>query len=242
MKLMRVIAAAAVVLSFSGYAGAGTVGGGPPSFMLDVTSSVGLDSLHLTPTPTANGDGTFSVVGDEMLTSFSIVFDFTLNPDPKVAGSFTLQNLSGATQTFTVTATLGVLPIAGPTTVSGFYGEATYTDLNSNGVMLASPLFYQAQIDGSGVMSLGNFMLDASAGTSGTTSQEIFGPGAGPGVATSIGVRFPGFSLTAGDKVEVPFEFTVVPEPSFASLFAAMAGIFLARVARKSTRSSNSLW
>ena len=70
--------------------------------------------LHLTPTLTANGDGSYSAVGDETLTSFSILFDFKLNPDPKVAGSFTLQNLSGTTQTFTVTATLGgLLPIAG---------------------------------------------------------------------------------------------------------------------------------
>ena len=122
------------------------------------------------------------MVGNETLTSFSILFDFSLNPDPKIAGSFTLQNLSGTTQTFTVTRHAREWSaIAGPTTMSGFYGEATFTDLNGNGVILASPLFYQARIDGGGVQSLGNFTLSGSPGTSGTTSQETFGPEAGPG-------------------------------------------------------------
>jgi hypothetical protein len=40
-------------------------------------------------------------------------------------------------------------------------------------------------------------------------------------------VAFPAFSLTAQDRVEVPFVFTVVPEPSFASLFAVIFGVFL---------------
>ena len=229
MKLMRAIAVAAAVLSFSAHAGAGTVGGAPPTFTLDATSSVGLDVLHLTPTLTANGDGSYSAVGGDTLTSFSILFNFNLNSDPKVAGSFTLQNLSGTTQTFTVTATLGgLVPIPPATSMSGFYGEATYTDLNDNGVTLAAAIFYQAQIDGGGVMPLGSFSQTASAGAFGMTSQETFGPTAGPGVASSIGVAFPGFSLTAGDKVEVPFEFVVVPEPSFAALFAGVAAVFLA--------------
>jgi hypothetical protein len=241
MKLMRVVAAAAAVFFSSSYAGAGTVGAAP-SLALEVTSSVGHDVLNLTPTLTANGDGSYSFVGGDTLSSFSILFDLKLNPDPKLAGSFTLQNLSGTTQTFTVAATLsGLASIGAPTSMSGFYGEATYTDLNDSGVTLASALFYQPLIDGNPVLGnplkgLGSFSLTASAGTSGTTSQESFGPETGPGVGSSIGVRFPGFSLTAGDQVEVPFEFAVVPEPGFASLFVVMAGTFLARAARKSAR------
>jgi hypothetical protein len=236
MKLAVVAAAAAVFFSVSGYADAGTVGGAAPGFTLDVTSSVGHDALHLTPTPTANGDGSYSAVGNEALTSFSILFDLKLTPDPKIAGSFTLKNLSGTTQTFTVSATLsGLTPIAGPTSMSGSYGEATYTDLNENGVTFESAPFYQATIDGASVTNpgLGSFSFTASAGAYGTTSQETFGPEAGPGVASSIGVRFPGFSLTAGDQVEVPFEFSVVPEPGFASLFAVVGAVFLGRVARR---------
>lgn len=65
--------------------------------------------------------------------------------------------------------------------------------------------------------------------------------GTGPGVASSIGVAFPSFSLTAGDRVQIPFMFLVVPEPGFASLFAVMV-IFLVGTARKRARLSISLW
>jgi hypothetical protein len=218
MKLAWVIAAVALVFGSAGYARAGTLpGGGTPSFTVDVTSSAGGGSLSLTPTLTANPDGSFSASGE-------------------VAGSFTLQNLSGSTQTFTVSATLGVLPLGGPTTMTGSFGDVTFTDTNDSDVTLASALFYQARIDGLGVQDLGAFNSNASGGpgVSGVISKLAFGPTAGPGVASSIGVAFPGFSLTAQDKVEVPFEFTVVvPEPAFASLFAAGCAVFLALAARR---------
>jgi hypothetical protein len=237
MKLAWVIAAVALVFGSAGYARAGTLpGGGTPSFTVDVTSSAGGGSLSLTPTLTANPDGSFSASGEGSATSFSFVFDFSLNADPKVAGSFTLQNLSGSTQTFTVSATLGVLPLGGPTTMTGSFGDVTFTDTNDSDVTLASALFYQARIDGLGVQDLGAFNSNASGGpgVSGVISKLAFGPTAGPGVASSIGVAFPGFSLTAQDKVEVPFEFTVVvPEPAFASLFAAGCAVFLALAARR---------
>src|SRR5262249_704991 len=150
--------------------------------------------------------------------SFSILFDFKLNPDPKISGSFTLTNLSGATQTFSVSASMsGLTPIPGSTTYAGFFGEGTLTDANlSSSGTLVSALFYQGLMDGSSVVNRGSFTIDASggAGISNTISQEAFGPtGGGPALTNSIGVAFPGFSLTAGDSVQVPFEFTVVPEP-----------------------------
>jgi hypothetical protein len=219
MKLAWVIAGVALVFGSAGYARAGTVAGGPPSFTIDVTSSIGGDSLSLSPTLTANPDGTFSASGEGAAPSFSFVFDVSLNADPSVAGSFTLQNLSGTTQTFTVSATLGVVPLAGPTTMTGGFGEVSFTDTNDSSATLASALFYQARIDGLGVQNLGSFDTNASGGPGvvGTISPLAFGPTAGPGVATSIGVAFPGFSLTAQDRVEVPFSFTVVPEPDSAS-------------------------
>jgi len=241
---MKSLAALAVVVGVAsllpiGPARAGTVGGGqPPAFSIDVSSSVGQDVLHLTPTLTDNGNGTFSVHGAETLPSFSIVFDFTLNPDPVISGSFALQNLSGATQIFSVSATLGGLAsIAGPTTISGGFGEGLLSDTNnSESAVLVTAAFYQARIDGVGVQDLGSFNpLEASGGPgiTNTISQEAFGPGPGPGVTSSIGVAFPGFSLTAGDRVETPFDFRVVPEPGLASLAVGLGVIFIARAARR---------
>src|SRR5262245_55919038 len=129
MKSLRVlaVAVAVAVLVPSAASRAGTVGGGVPTFALDVTSSVGGDSLHLTPTPTPHGGTLYLVTASESTPSFSIVFDAQLNADPSIMGSFTLTNLSGTTQTFSVSATLGGVSVGGPTTIQGYFGipEAT---------------------------------------------------------------------------------------------------------------------
>jgi hypothetical protein len=207
---------------------------------------VGGDVVTLTPTLTANPDGSFSASGSAGAPSFSLLFNFALNADPTISGSFTLVNLSSTTQTFTVAATLSGVPLSGPTRMSGFFGETTYTDTNDGSgvgdgtVGFGANPFYQAQIDGSTVQPpLGSFAFTAISsdpGVFGTLSKETFGtpiPTPGPGVASSIGVRFPGFELTAHDMIEVPFEFAVVPEPSSAALLAVAAAVILFTFARE---------
>jgi hypothetical protein len=244
MKLRVISLAVVLVFAFAHSAVSGAIAGGPPAFRLGASSSVGGDTVTLTPTLTPNPDGSFSASGGTTQSSFSLVFNVSLNADPSMSGSFTLVNLSSATQTFTVSATLGVLPLAGPTRMSGFFGDTTYSDTNDgSGVgdgMLgfgANP-FYQAQIDGSTVQVLGSFAFTAISsdpGVVGMLSKETFGtpiPTPGPGVASSIGVSFPGFELTAHDMIEVPFEFVVVPEPSLAALLAVAAAVILFTFAR----------
>jgi hypothetical protein len=145
-------------------------------------------------------------------------------------GSFTLTNLSAATQVFSVSATLGLAPLGGPTLMGGSFGDLAYTDLNNDRIVqvIASP-FYQAQIDGASVQNLGNLNLGPLSGVLPKQSWGVPIPStSGPGVTSSIGVAFPGFSLTAGDQVQTPFEFVVVvPEPSTALLLAmGLAGLF----------------
>jgi hypothetical protein len=242
MKLRVVLAAAALVFGTSREAFAGVIPGGPPTFTVDVTSNVGGDALHLAPTLTQGQNGNYSTSGQEAAPSFSILFDFALNTDPAVSGSFTLTNLSGTTQTFTVAATLsGLLPIVGPTRIGGSFGDATYTDANGDeSVEISSAAFYRAMIDGGGVHDLGLFdqMASGGPGIFGTISREEFGKpipnDVGPAVAGSIGVSFPGFSLTPGDSVQVPFEFVVaVPEPVFAPIFAIGVTLIIRRIARE---------
>jgi hypothetical protein len=153
--------------------------------------------------------------------TFSMSFHFDVIADPSVSGSFTLTNLSSQTQTFSVAATLGVLPIAGPTSVSGFYGPVTLTaPIGTPEATLTANPFYEARLDGAAIVSLGNLNVTTSGGTA-TILPELFSNQAGPGVSSSIGVGFPGFTLTALDSVEVPFGVTVVsvPEPASAVLF-----------------------
>jgi hypothetical protein len=239
MKLGFLVAVSALVFGFAGSAFSGLLPGGPPAFTLDIASSAGGDAVHVTPTLTANPNGTYSASGQASFAdSFTLLFDFVLNPDPAVSGSFTLTNASAESRSFSVSATLGVLPVAGPTRIGGSYGETTYTDENGDSTVTlsasSSDPFYRAQIDGIGVVDLGSFDVTAFGGPGvfGTISPEIFGPNdVGPAVSGSIGVTFPGFTLTAGDKVHVPFEFVVVPEPAFTPTFASVfALIFLAFV------------
>jgi len=209
---------------------------GPIDFTIEVSSGVAGDERVLQPTLVANPDGTFSAVGDEQTSSYELLFDMTIDADPAISGSFTLRNLSTTTQTFALSATLDVLPIAGPTLVGGSF-EGTYTDTDTDPtdtpeVTIATALFYQASIDGVPVASLGAFNLNAfgGEGVEGTISPEAFGvpilSQVGPGVSGAIAVAFPGFSLSPGDTVHVPFEFVVVPEPTFASLFALIVAFF----------------
>jgi hypothetical protein len=180
---------------------------------------------------TATGTGTEPGV-------FSLTFDLRLEGDPAISGSFTLVNLSGATQTFSVSATLGVAAIPAPTLIGGSFGDLAYTDLNQDGLVRVATVgggfFYQALIDGISVQDLGAFDLGP---TSGVLAKQSFGvpipSAAGPGVTTSIGVGFPAFSLTAGDQIETPFELVVVvPEPAPGAMLTL--GLFvLARAGKR---------
>jgi hypothetical protein len=250
MTLKRVLAVTGVasILTLSALGGgtqarASSLAGGLPAVQLTATSSTGGDVLSFQPIFTANPDGSFSAADTQTLPSFRLGFELTVAADPMISGSFTLTNLSATTQFFSVSATLGVSPVAGPTRIGGFFGDTTYTDANGDSnVTLATngvDPFYRAQIDGVTIQSLGSFNQNAFGGPGvfGTISQEAFGvpipSGVGPGVAASIGVSFPAFSLTPGDSVQVPFEFVVVPEPAFASLFATGSALILLASARR---------
>jgi len=256
MKLRVLAAALALVFGFASSALSGVLPGGPPSFDLDVTSSIVDDARHVSPTLVSTGSG-YTASGNVSTPSYSLSFAFTsLNPDPAVTGSFTLTNLSSATQTFSVSATLGVLPISGQTQLTGYFGDATYRDTNDGadggdgsvgfGTPGSDP-FYRAEIDGGVVHVLGSFTFVALAsdpGVFGTLSKDSFGPIAGPAVGSKIGVSFPGFMLTAHDTLQVPFEFAVVPEPTLGGLFAASLALMILfrRCARKSFHEDEAAW
>ena len=165
-------------------------------------------------------------------------WSFALDLDPKISGSFTLTNLSPVTQAFSVSASLGTLPVAGPLSMNGSLGAGTLTDLNGGGATFSSLVHpvYQATVDGNSVRSLLDppqvFSIAANPnggpGAPLTIPMVSFGPEAlNQSVAASIGVKFESFSLTAGDSIAFPFEFDVspasadaVPEPATLTLTA----------------------
>ena len=207
-------------------AGVSTV---PPSMSL--TFGIPGDTLTIPVSLTASpGGGGFVAEGTQSVaSSFSLSYQFNVIADPSVTGSFTLTNISDHTQAFFIKVTLGVSPIAGPTSVSGFDGPVLVTAPigTPEATLTASPL-YQAQIDGVTVESLGNINVTTTGGSA-TVPAEVFSNHPGPAVSSSIGVAFQGFTLTALDTVQVPFQVTVVPEPASAVLLALGLAICLMR-------------
>jgi len=240
MKLWVLAAAVALVFSLAGSARSGSLSSGTPDFAIDVSSDVvGGAPVHLTPTLTANPDGSFSASGTQSAPGeFSLAFDFLLNPDPSISGSFTLMSLSPSTQSFTVSATLGGLAFGPPTHASGSYGELRYTNTGPDQMVAlsANPL-YSAKIDGSTIATLGAIAfvpVTGGTGVFGTISQETFDmPISSSTQAQSIGVAF-AFMLTGQDQVQTPFELTVVPEPTQIAFFAISIALILCRIARDS--------
>lgn len=216
-----IVAVAAVALSLSlltnrAEAGVSAV---PPD--LSLTIGFPSNSVTIPISLTAGPGGGFVAQGNLSAPIFSMSYHFDVIADPSISGSFTLTNLSSQTQTFSVAATLGVLPIAGPTSVSGFYGPLTLTaPIGTPEATLTANPFYEARLDGAAIASLSNLAVTTSGGTA-TILPEAFSNHAGPGVSSSIGAGFPGFTLTALDTVQVPFNVTVVsvPEPASAVLF-----------------------
>jgi len=199
----------------SGRAEAGVVST-PPS--LSLTVGIPGDTVTVPVSFTAGPSGSFIAQGSTPSNpNFSLSYEFGVIADPSVTGSFTLTNLSNKTQTFSISATLGVLPLAGPTLASGFYGPVTVTaPVGTPEATLTANPFYEAQIDGGAIKTLGSNLNVTTTGGTATISMESFLNQAGPAVSSSIGVAFPGFTLTALDSVHVPFGATVVsvPEPS----------------------------
>ena len=209
----------------------------PGDFSLDLCAGATCTPLTATAdAATGQLNVTFTDTAIGALASFSGL-TFSGSIDPTLSGSFTLMNLSNSTQTFSVSATLGTLPVSGPTTVSGSYGAALLTDNSDDGAEMTAIVFYEARIDGVAVMNLGNNLdVIAGAASSAPIPQEASSNQPGPAVTTSIGVAFPAFTLTAGDSLQVPFELTVIqareqlPEPaSLALLSVAFAAASLGR-------------
>lgn len=146
---------------------------------------------------------------------------FSGNVDPMIAGSFTLKNLTSVTQTLSVTATLGIVPIFGL--------QNALTDL-SNGscidggaedfcsVAVVAPLapwLADYQVDGGTTVGLPRGDGVTLPAPGGPYTDATFGTATGVfdcGVSGCSLLRYATtFTLTGLDQVQYDFQFSLTP-------------------------------
>ncbi|HTO07710.1 MAG TPA: PEP-CTERM sorting domain-containing protein [Myxococcota bacterium] len=190
----------------------------------------------------ANGDGTYGLSGLGYDAGFQCNWDLTVNPDPQITSTFTLLNLSGNTQNFTMTITLPIATISPNTVRGGYFGDGvtgtTFTDTSGNGNVTLSSVgfFYTALVNNVVSQSLGTFSQSSS--TSASLPQQAWGtpiPSQAFGAATTNMQIVWSFSLTGGDQVQTKGFFQVeTPEPSTVLLsLLALGGLATARKLRR---------
>jgi hypothetical protein len=196
----------------------------------DLTTTTVTDSAE----SVAGQDGTFNnvvVEGTNTTGLWDAQWQWMGNSDPFVTNNFTLTNLSGSTQTFTITSTIGIVPIGPASLTSGSidgsitdnptYGGATISTVSGNAL-------YTALIDGSDYLTLLDDLysvtVPGSSGGSADVGPASFTNQLGPAITSDIGIRIQ-FSLTAGDSVSFTSVFSVeetaVPVPAAVWLFGS---------------------
>jgi hypothetical protein len=161
-----------------------------------------------------------------------ILFD----TDPFISAAFSLTNVSGVTQEYTVSFSIPIIAQTPLTVIGGSIG-LSLTDANRDGVATVSDHFspiYEADIDGTPVLSLFSNPYSKSVIFAGQTvtakdSAGLPGPSLpGPIANATIGITHH-FSLTPGDRLSVTSFFVVEAIPEAGSV--TMVSIVLASVA-----------
>jgi hypothetical protein len=193
------------------------------------------DSYIVTAFTGPDGNIRYRVQGGASGDGFNVSFNTVLDPDPFISSSFTIQNMSGLTQNFTVTTTLPIFPaLSAPTTmtgsVSGTVGDGDgLFDPNGFGATVTTQAngrpYYEAMIDGGGVRSLYTApqFNTAPLGLTNTIPTQNFINEVGPAALFTIGIRN-AFTLTSSDNAAFTSTFLVVPAPMGVAV-AGLAGL-----------------
>lgn len=243
------VAMVAALLSMTTVSRADTI----PAFTVAIASqsSEGSWSTKLTPGGVDNGDGTYTYEGSADMGSSKnwadIGWDFDVDPDPVVAGVFSITNPFAVPNTYTVTFTAPVAPPVVPSSVTGgsVVGGLTDTSLLADGATLTVPAggqLYMSIIDGVDwvpLLSGPATFLAPPAPQSGGIGPASFGvpiPSLpGPAALTSIGIRL-SFTLSPGDSASFTSVFRVdpIPEPSTVVLMGiGIGGVLYAGYRRR---------
>ena len=195
---------------------------------VESTSATGSGGMGTEPEVMDNMDGTTSYMGmDSVLMMSSPAWDYswdmTADPDPFIAGSFTVTNTSMIEQTFDITFGLPIAPEFTDGYMSGRL-SATYHDADNEEGATLSLNTWEGLIDGSNVMDLFAFAGPCvGTGCSVDIAEVSQGPTLYSGAVNStIGIHM-NFALSAGDSAtfDTRFEVNPVPVPAAVWLFSS---------------------
>lgn len=170
---------------------------GVPVWWNDVQSDLGIDVSE--------------VGGGLLMESWQLGVD----SDPFVTNNFTITNTSGSTQTYTMTAVIGVSPAIASPLMRGSVG-LTLTDNNDDGATLTDASgvsIYKALIDGNSARTLWDAPISFSTFSTTSANTDFGFPTrevAPESVDSTIGISMM-FTLTAGDSASFTSNFNVIP-------------------------------
>ena len=211
----RILGTALLATSTAGYAA--TIA--PPNFSMAVTMAGGLTSLSGSMLGMTTTDGsTFTTAGTRTLPGmWQYDWGLSVKPDPVIAGTFSITNMTAATETFNISLNLPVGTAFSPAQQSGSLG-LTLTDANNDGQALLNTQTWTGLIDTAPALRL--FTTDplmclglGGSGCSATIAPVSSGPSIyAAGIASTMGINL-SFDLSAGDKVSFTSNYSVAPVP-----------------------------
>ena len=206
-----------------------------------------MNDLSAVGTSIDNSDGTSTYMGTDSVTMmvdgtqtelWDYSWNLTADPDPFIAGSFTVTNTSSMDQTFDITFGLPVSPVFTNGYMTGSL-SGSYFDADNSGSATLSLNTWEGLIGSSSEMSLFSFAGPCfGTGCSVDIGEVTQGPTLYTGdVDSTIGIHM-NFGLSAGDSVTFNTSFEITPVPVPAAVWLFSSGLLgLLGVARRKVRS-----
>ena len=188
----------------------------PSNFAMTINNGLAQTTVTENDLNLTGPDGNlFNTTGAQQTGMWMYAWNFDLDPDPLVSGSFTFTNLTPNDVNVSILLHLPINAPFVPGLQSGSF-SGSFKDQNNSGAASLQNVTWDGLIDGSSTFNI--FAFDASCsgsppGCMGSVfsidpDPEIYGPGVSSSIGTEIAL-----TLSAGDQATLNTTFEVVPVP-----------------------------